>query len=139
MFNPKSLLILLGIVMLFSLTNCCTTKNEIKDEKEMMLSKIASPALAPGTAEIKGSIEEIFEDNNKTFCKIKVSSVEKYGPATQPIGVGSLMKLELNKSDKEILEVNKSKDRISNITIIQLKGGMGQVQTNTWKIININE
>ena len=139
MFNPKSMLILLGIVMLFSLTNCCTTNNEIKDDKEMTLSKKVSPALAPGTAEIKCSIEEIFEDNNKSFCKIKVSSVEKYGPATQPIGVGSLIKLELKKSYKEILEANKSKDIISNITIIQLKGGMGQAQTNAWKILNINE
>ena len=139
MSNPKIFFTLLGIVILFSLTNCCTTKDNVKDEKQMILNKNAPLPLAPGTAEVSCSIEETFEKNNKSYCKIKINSVKRYGSGTQPIGVGSVIQLELNDNLKEKLEISRSNNQSSNITIVQLMGGKGQEKNNSWKIIKIEE
>lgn len=137
MSGHKILLKFIGIVILFSLTNCCTTKNNIADEKQGMVGKKALIPLSQGMAEVICNVQEIFEKNNKLYCKIEINSVKRYGPGTQPIGVGSVMELELNENQKEKLKIFESNNEISNITIAQLRGGMGQEQKNSWKIINI--
>jgi len=141
MFSSKMLKGLVLTTILFTITNCCTTQNDLKEEEISMAKKnnnnIISPA--PGTAEVKCIVTDIFEKENKLFCSIKVKSVEKYGSSTKPISANSEMELEFKESHKEKLDSAKSNKEELLITIVSKPGGMGQENDTNWRIIKIFE
>ncbi len=139
----KSLTILFYLFAILLFTNCCTTKNEFKDEKTnkaVNLEKDNAPIpLAPGTAEVSCAITEIIKINDRSTYKIKVHEVNRYGPATKPIAVGSEINLETNDNYMEKLNNFFSNKNEVTLTIEILRGGIGQELFNSWKLVKINQ
>lgn len=139
MLSTKILKSLVAMSILFTLTNCCTTQNELKEEEISMAKKnnIISPA--PGTAEVKCIVTDIYEKEKKSFCVIKVNSVQKYGSSTKPISANSELELEIKDFHKEKLDSAKVNNEELVITIATLPGGMGEENVTKWRIIKISE
>lgn len=137
MFRKNISIILFTSFMLLALTNCCTTKNEVKDGSMKNNAINVERPPSPGNAEIKCSVEEINENGNKFYCKIKVSSVLNYGSGTKPIGNGSLIDLEFkneNRSELESLLTNKQEIKL---LISEVPGGMGIEKSSSYRLIKI--
>lgn len=64
-------------------------------------------SLAPRYAEIKCNAKEILENGNKSFCTLKVISVENYGPSTRPISAETEIQIEIKDVFKVRLEMLK--------------------------------
>ncbi|MCB9248510.1 MAG: hypothetical protein H6613_08170 [Ignavibacteriales bacterium] len=144
MLNLKQLIFLFFLAISILLTSCSSSKNEVaekkKDDKVNLLKKDFAPIpLAPGTAEVKSLVTNIFGNNDKYFCKIKVNEVKQYGPSTKPIAVGSEFELEI--PDKMVERLDNSLLNKSEVvmTISYLPSGVGQADSNSWRIIKIND
>jgi hypothetical protein len=138
MLYKKLVFILFGAVIIISLTNCCASKNEIENGKEKVLKTNAPIPLSPGTAEINCTIEDLFHRDNKELCSVRVISVERYGSSISPIGAGIVINMEFNENDKTKLEKLREEGTHTKLTVMQLRGGMGQEFKNSMKIIKIN-
>ena len=144
MLNLKQLIFLFFLAILILLTSCSSSKNEVaekkKDDKVNLLKKDFAPIpLAPGTAEVKSLVTDIFEHNDQYFCKIKISEVKQYGPSTKPIAVGSEFEIEIPNNIIERLDnslLNKSE---LVMTISLSPSGFSQEQSNIWRIIKVSD
>ncbi|MBI1932905.1 MAG: hypothetical protein HYS24_10255 [Ignavibacteriales bacterium] len=139
MFSIKWLNSFTMLSMLFFVTNCCTSKNETKEEPSSNLKENQMISLAPGSAEIKCNVKEILENGNKSFCTLKVISVENYGPSTRPISAETEIQIEIKDVFKERLENAEENDEELLITIASMPAGMGTENSLNWKIVKINE
>lgn len=131
------LILLLMIILLFTLTNCCTTKNDLKDEGMKNISHNAELSPSPGNAQINCSVQDLFSKGNKSYCKIKVSSVLKYGSGTRPIGSGSILELEYNDDMNNDLQSIISKNDDVKLLIAEVPSGMGMENSSSYRIIKI--
>lgn len=130
-------LVLLISFMLLALTNCCTTKNNLKDESMKNIINNAEIPPAPGNAEIKCLVEEVYEKGNKSFCKIKVSSVLKYGSATRPIGNGSIIECEFKNETRAQLELLIADKQEAELLLSEIPGGKGIENSSFYRLIKI--
>ncbi|MBK8944757.1 MAG: hypothetical protein IPM32_05720 [Ignavibacteriae bacterium] len=139
MFPQKIFKSLAILSILFTFTNCCTTKNELKEEEISMVKKNNIMAIAPGTAEVLCTVTNIYEKENKSFCSVKVNSVKKYGPATKPISANSEIHIELKDSFKEKIDSARLNNEEILITIASTPEAMGQENNVSWRIIKFDE
>jgi hypothetical protein len=123
--------------MILALTNCCTTNNELKDEDMKNITNKVERPPSPGNAEITCSIEDVSERGNRSFCKIKVSSVLNYGSGTRPIGNSSIIELEFKKEVKAQLESFITNKQESILLISEVPGGKGFENSSSYKLIKI--
>lgn len=139
-YQPIKIVILFAL--LFSFTNCCTTKNELKEEKKVeatdLKKEYAPIPLAPGTAEVCGLITSIVDKDGLSLCKLNVNEVKRYGPSTKPIGVGSEIEFQIKENHLEKLNEFLSNKNEVTVTIAILRGGIGQEPFSGWKLIKIN-
>lgn len=129
--------ILLTFFMILALTNCCTSKNELKDVSMKNSTKHLERPPSPGNAEIKCSIEEIYEKGNKSICKIKVSSVLNYGSGTKPIGNGSIIEFEIKKETRAQLELLLTSRQEGKLLLSEIPSGMGIENSSSYRLIKI--
>ena len=139
----KSALII-SVILIFILlfTQCCTTKNEVKQEGNNIVNKnnFAPRPLPPGSAKVTCTILEIFEKEGKNFCITQVDTVHAYGSSTRPIGIGSKMELELNsivenKSDNTPQNLFKINSQYKFILSI-FDNKFDKSENKSWKIIS---
>lgn len=130
------------IILIFSLTQCCTTRNEIKQEGNNTVNKnnFAPRPLPPGSAKVTCTILNIFEKEGKNFCIVQIDTVHGYGPSTRPIGIGSKMELELNsnienKSDNTPQNLFKTNSKYKFILSI-FDNKFDKSDDKSWKIIS---
>ena len=129
--------ILFMFIMILALTNCCTTKNELKDEGMKNITNSVERPPSPGNAEIKCSIEDVSERGNRSFCKIKVSSVLNYGSGTRPIGNDAIIELEVKNDTKGHLEILMNNKQEAKLLISEVPGGMGMENSSSYRLLKI--
>ncbi len=125
--------------MLFFVSNCCTTKNETQEESSANIMEKQMSTLPPGSAEVKCNIKEILVEGNKSFCRIKVNSVENYGPSTKPISAETEIQVEVKDVFKEKINYAKENNKELLVTIVAMPAGMGAEDSLVWKIVKIIE
>lgn len=124
-------------IMILALTNCCTTKNDLKKSNMESITENSQRPPSPGNAEISCSVENLFNKGNKSFCKIKVSSVLNYGSGTRPIGDGSILELEYKDELRDELQALLSKKDAAKFLITEIPGGMGIENSSYYRILKI--
>lgn len=106
----SSLLFLITMsILVFSLTQCCSSLNNNKEEKVIINNKdISKRPLTYGSAKVVCTILRKDEKDDKVFCTAKIDTVLGYGPGTKPIGIGSIVELELSEKlvDKTAKSLN---------------------------------
>ena len=127
-------------IVLFSLTQCCTSQNTDKERKEITNIKDFARPLPYGSAKVSCMILGKYEKDGKIFCVAQIDTVLGYGSGTKPIGVGSTMDLELSekllskstKSQNEIFKINSRQK----LLLAYMHNGINQNEINPWKIIS---
>ena len=137
MFLRNFLVVILASFLLLALTNCCTTNNELKEGNLKSKDNQAQRPPSPGNADIKCSIEDIYEKGNRAFCKIKVFSVLKYGSGTRPIGNDSIIELEFKNETKAHLEMLMKNKQEAKMVISEVPGGMGMENSSSYRLLKI--
>jgi len=142
MLKQKQLLIIFYLLMLFLFTNYCTTQNELKEQKQVVLNKNKIIPLAPGTTEVSCRLLDVIDHNDLTICKIKIETVHGYGPATRPLAVGSEISANISNNlmaksgGRTYLEKYIDSDELLKITLsFQQNMKLGKAKTNSWSII----
>lgn len=87
-------------IFIFSFTQCCTTKNEIKQEEKTVLNKDQfAPTPQPyGSAKVSCTVLNVFEKEGKNYITARIDTVHGYGVGAKPIGTGSEFDIEINKN-----------------------------------------
>lgn len=92
----------LASALLFAIAlNCCTciSKNEtVQNKTNKVVRPLPEIPLPPGTADVQAWMQDYSEEENSFLCKLKVSEVDGYGPATPPLPQGYVMTLYISKS-----------------------------------------
>ncbi len=93
-------LYLLIIIVIFQLFvyQCCTSKSEIKDVNKYIRNNYPPPSLSHGTAEVTATILKLITEKSKVVGLFKIDTVHGYGPSTPPVGVGSILNIEISKT-----------------------------------------
>jgi len=141
MRSIKSYLLITTAVLPFLLTQCCTSKSEIKDTNKILKNYYPQPSLSPGTAEVTATILKLIKENSKTIGVFKIDTVHGYGPSTRPIGVGSQLNIEFAKNllkhnENKIPQIFK-KDTKHRLLIRSIRSGLKREDANLWQIIII--
>jgi hypothetical protein len=136
------ILVLITISLLtLSLSQCCTSQNTNKEEKEILNNKIfAKQQLPYGTAKVSCTILQKFEKDDKIFCVAQIDTVLGYGSGTKPIGIGSKMELEISeklvvKPAGSLNDLFKIKSR-HKLLLTSSPSGVSHTNNKYWKIIS---
>lgn len=84
---------------------CCTSVNKNDSNRQQQISTPQKEIpLPPGSANIKAWIQDYREEEGSFACKMKISEVNGYGPATPPLPQGYILTIDVPKS---LIEKNK--------------------------------
>ncbi|MEE9429586.1 MAG: hypothetical protein V3V16_01000 [Melioribacteraceae bacterium] len=138
MFKPKLLLLLFMFLALLIFSQCCSSKEKIKEESKMEKNQIQK-SIPRSMIDASCTIIKVFEENNTTFCSVKIDTVHGYGGGVRSLAEGVNYKVEI---DKNVLQKIKLNDNIGNILrcrLISMPSGMGQESKNRMKIVSVNK
>ena len=134
------LFLITTLIIIFSITQCCSFQNNNKEENKIINSREFSKRPLPhGSAKVACTIMRKFEKDDKIYCVAKIDTVLSYGTGTKPIGIASTVELELREKllSKSVKSIN-DLFKINSHHIIFLKvikNGFNNDQD--WKIISI--
>ncbi len=94
----KFYLMILSVLVLLFLSQCCASKEQVEDSKlALKRTNYPPPSLSYGTAEVTATILKLITEKSKVVGLFKIDTVHDYGPSTPPIGVGSQLNIEFSK------------------------------------------
>jgi len=142
MVKLKMLHMTITLFTFFLITNCCTTKTDMVENKGKKYSENVS-SLSPGSAKVSCNLLEVIEDGNNYTCKIKIVEVYGYGSATMPISVGTSINAGMANNleiGSENLNHYMSSSKILNVELKQQQNRkLGAQKSVNWLIVGISE